>query len=153
MGRSSDPPAPLAFPAPDTSSEMRQAQSLIISEITEAALATPTAEAANALWVLIIFSGQWSHSLITDPFHRVLRDGLGRMREYTWLGSQGATGVVRTGREKVGFDWAEFRETPLEQMDPLLHWVTQSGSPAFECGKDGDTWGGEPGSVSRLLTS
>lgn len=48
---------------------MRQAQSLIISEITEAALATPTAEAANALWILIIFSGQWLHSSITDPFH------------------------------------------------------------------------------------
>lgn len=68
------------FPAPDTSSEMRQAQSLIISEITEAALATPTAEAANALWILIIFSGQWLRSSITDLFHRVLRDGLGRMR-------------------------------------------------------------------------
>lgn len=44
-------------PAAHTSGEIRQAQSLIISEITEAALATPTAEAANAQLVLIIFQG------------------------------------------------------------------------------------------------
>lgn len=49
-------PAPLP-PALHTSSAIRQAQSLIISEITEAALVTPTAEAANAQLALIIFQG------------------------------------------------------------------------------------------------
>ena len=52
-GAQAAPPAP----APHTSSEIRQAQSLIISEITEAALATPTAEAPDAQLALIIFQG------------------------------------------------------------------------------------------------
>lgn len=47
------PPPPL--PVPDTRSEIRQAHSLIISEITEAALANPKAEAAIVQWVLIIY--------------------------------------------------------------------------------------------------
>ena len=75
----------------------RQAQSLIISEITEAALATATAEAANAPWILIIFSGQCLHSSITDPFRWALRDGLGRMREWCLLGLSGSP---QGGREE-----------------------------------------------------
>lgn len=48
-------PHPRLAPSPHTSSEIRQAQSLIISEITKAALVTPAAEAASAQLALIIF--------------------------------------------------------------------------------------------------
>lgn len=51
-------PHPRLAPAPHTSSVIRQAQSLIISEITKAALVTPAAEAANAQLGLITFRGK-----------------------------------------------------------------------------------------------
>lgn len=44
-------------PAPHASTEIRQAQLLIISEGTEAAFANPTAETENAQLILIIFQG------------------------------------------------------------------------------------------------
>lgn len=51
-------PPPWLTPASHTSSEIRQAQSLIISEITKAALVTPAAEAASAQLAFIIFQGK-----------------------------------------------------------------------------------------------
>jgi hypothetical protein len=47
------PPPP---PAPHTSSEIRLAHSLIISEITEAAIAGPTADTVNAQLVSFNYS-------------------------------------------------------------------------------------------------
>lgn len=67
--RGAEAATPTHLLAPDTSSEIRQAQSLIISEITKATLATPTAEAENAQLVFIIFQGNGCIHQSQTQFH------------------------------------------------------------------------------------
>lgn len=104
-------------PAAHTSGEIRQAQSLIISEITEAALATPTAEAANAQLVLIIFQG---HGCIVNhrstPLGAQSRAGLGEGLVPS-SGPQGAPRVLCDGTNwgnHLRASWSSALGRPLD---------------------------------------
>lgn len=61
------------------------------------------------------------------------------------LGSQGALGMARRGREKVVCDGTDLGKPPESKLVLCFGGLTQCGNWAFECGKDCDRWGGELG--------
>lgn len=76
----------------------------------------------------------------------MLSGGLGWVKGSTSLGSQGALGVARRGREKVVCDGTDLGKPPESKLVLCFRGLTQCGNWAFECDRLGGELDLHPGS-------